>query len=57
MDSSRDPSDEFNNLVDNLKEFTESSAVYIGKVCCPMNEVGDEDDDTAHIKPEAVPQI
>jgi len=43
--------------VDHLKVYTESSAVYVGKVTLPIKKINDNADDTAHINPDAVPQI
>jgi len=57
VDASRDLADDLQSLVDHLMEFSESTSVYIGKVCCPMNKIKEDDDDTAHIKPDGVPYI
>jgi len=35
--------------VNHLKEFTNSSAVYIGKVCNPIKKIKEDDNDKAHI--------
>jgi hypothetical protein len=37
------------SLATYLKEFSNSTAVYIGKLETPKNEVQDADDDTAHL--------
>lgn len=57
VDASRDLSDQLQNLVDHLHEWTESTAVYIGKVTHPINKINDDDDDTAHIIEGATPHI
>ena len=44
-------------MVDHLKECTNSSAVYVGKVTLPIKKINDNADDTAHIIPDAVPHI
>ena len=54
---SKDLEDELQNLVTYLKEHTESTAVYIGKVTRPKKPIKDEDDDTAHLNPDADPEI
>jgi len=36
-------------LADHLKEFTDSTAVYIGKLLSPKRPVGDGDFEDAHI--------
>ena len=54
---SKDLEDELQNLVTYLKEHTESTAVYIGKVVKPKKPITDESDDKAHIDEEAQPQI
>ena len=40
-----------------MKKVSDSTAVYVGKVTMPIKEIKDEDDDTAHIDPNAVAQI
>ena len=42
-------------MVDHLKFVSDSTAVYIGKVVNPIKEINEEDDDHAHIDPNAVP--
>lgn len=46
-----------NTLVNHLKEFTNSTAVYIGKVVKPKKPIKDEDDDKAHINEDAQVQL
>ena len=41
-------------MVDHLKSVSDSTAVYIGKVIQPIKEIKEDDDDTAHIDPNAV---
>lgn len=43
--------------MNHLKFVSESTAVYVGKVVKPIKEIGEEDDDAAHIDPNAVDQI
>jgi hypothetical protein len=45
------------NLVDYLKEFTGSTAVYVGKLTKPYKKISDGDDDTAHLNPAAPEHI
>ena len=40
-------------LTDHLKQFTNASAVYIGKLVSPKRPIKDSDDDTAHLDSEA----
>ena len=40
-------------LADHIKEFTDSTAVYIGKCVAPKKEVGDGDLDDAHLDEHA----
>jgi hypothetical protein len=37
--------------------FTNSSAVYIGKVCNPLKKIKEDDNDKAHIDHDSIPQI
>ena len=37
--NSKDLTDELQNLVDHLKEFTDSTAVYVGKVTKPIKKI------------------
>lgn len=36
-----------------MKEFTQATAVYVGKLVSPKKPITDEDDDKAHIDEEA----
>ena len=53
--------DDLNCMLDELttylKEFTDSTAVYIGKLCYPKKPVDDADDDKAHENDDAEPHI
>jgi hypothetical protein len=40
-----------------LAEFTDSTAVYVGKVVLPINPITDNSDDSAHVMDGAQPQI
>lgn len=53
---SNDLTDQLQDLADFLKEFTNSTAVYIGKLVSPKKPISDDDDDEAHIDNES-PQI
>ena len=55
--ASHDLQDELPAFVDVLQEKTKATAVYIGKVVMPQKPIKDGDDDTAHIDPEAKPEI
>ena len=57
MAESKDLEDELQNLINYLKDNTESTAVYIGKVTKPKKQITDEDNDKAHIDDGAEPQI
>lgn len=46
---SKDLEDELQTLVNHLKEYTGSTAVYIGKIVKPKKAITDEDDEMAHI--------
>lgn len=39
--------------MDFLKQFTKATAVYIGKLVSPKKSIGEADDDTAHLDPDA----
>lgn len=54
---SKDLEDELQTLTNYLKEHTNSTAVYIGKLVKPKKTITDEDDDKAHIDEGAQPQI
>jgi len=41
------------DLADFLKEFTKSTACYIGKLAAPKKAIKEDDDDRAHIDPDA----
>lgn len=41
--------DELDNLSNLLQEFTNATGVYIGKLIPPKKEIGENDDDRAHI--------
>ena len=57
VSESKDLTDNLQDLVNHLKKVSDSTAVYVGKVTMPIKEIKDEDDDTAHIDPNAVAQI
>lgn len=57
VDESKDLEDELQTLVNHLKDFTGSTAVYIGKVVKPKKAITDEDDDKAHVDEAAQPQV
>lgn len=44
--------DNLEQLANFLQEFTDSTGVYIGKLVHPKKEIGEEDDDKAHIDEE-----
>ena len=50
---SEDLGDQLQDLADFLKEFTGATAIYIGKLVSPKKEIGEEDDDRAHLDEEA----
>jgi hypothetical protein len=50
---SHDLTDQLQDLADFLKEFTNSTAVYIGKLVSPKKPISDDDDDEAHIDDES----
>ena len=54
---SKDLTENLQDLVNHLKFVSDSTAVYVGKVVKPIKEINDEDDDAAHIDPNAVDQI
>lgn len=45
---SHDLKDQLQDLAEFLKDFSKSTAVYIGKMVSPKRPIGDEDDDRAH---------
>lgn len=45
-------SDNLEELAAYLKDFTNATGVYIGKLIQPKKEIGDDDDDRAHIDEE-----
>ncbi len=45
---SNDLTDQLQDLADFLKEFTSSTAVYIGKLVSPKRPIKEDDDDRAH---------
>lgn len=57
LKESKDLSDELQNLAEYLKEFTGSTAVYVGKVCKPFKSIKEDADDTAHLDPSAEDHI
>lgn len=50
---SNDLTDQLQDLADFLKEFTDSTAVYVGKLVYPKKPINEDDDDQAHIDNEA----
>jgi hypothetical protein len=44
--------DQLQVLAEFLKDFTKSTAVYIGKMVSPKKPIGDDDDDRAHFDDE-----
>jgi len=40
-------------LANFLSEFTQATSVYIGKQVVPKKKIKEDDDDTAHLDPEA----
>jgi len=53
VEKQHDLNDMLQDMTSYLKEFTESTAVYIGKLCFPKKPVEDGDDDRAHENEEA----
>jgi hypothetical protein len=53
---SNDLADQLQELADFLKEFTNSTAVYIGKLVSPKRPIKEDDDDRAH-KDDDAPKI
>ena len=45
--------DQLQELVEILKDFTKSTAVYIGKLETPKRRIQEDDDDKAHIDDDA----
>ena len=52
LDKSDDLTDNLDELADFLKEFTNSTGVYVGKLIKPLRPIKDDDDDKAHIDDE-----
>lgn len=52
MEKSEDLSDNLDELAAYLKDFTNATGVYIGKLVKPRRDISDEDDDKAHIDDE-----
>jgi hypothetical protein len=50
---SRDLTDQLQDLADFLKDFTKSTACYIGKLVAPKKAIKEDDDDRAHVDPDA----
>lgn len=50
---SKDLTDQLQDLADFLKEFTKSTACYIGKLVAPKKPIKEDDDERAHIDPDA----
>ena len=57
MNASDDLSDNLQELADYLLEFTHATGVYIGRLVTPKKEIGEEDDDAAHLNGEAPKQV
>lgn len=57
VNSSKDLTDQLQDLADFLKEQTQSTAVYIGKLVQPKKPIGPEDDERAHIDEDAKSMI
>jgi len=53
MGESSDLTDQLQDLADYLKDFTHSTAVYIGKLVAPTKKIKEDDDDRAHIDADA----
>jgi hypothetical protein len=45
---SHDLKDQLQDLAEFLKDFSKSTAVYIGKMVAPKRSIGEEDNDEAH---------
>jgi len=54
VEHSEDPSDLLQDFSNYLKDHTDATGVYIGKLIKPLKEIADDDNDEAHIDPEAV---
>ena len=52
LDKSEDLTDNLDELANFLKEFTNSTGVYVGKLIKPLKQIKDDDDDKAHIDEE-----
>ena len=50
---SKDLNDQLQDLADFLKEFTKSTACYVGKLVAPKKSIKEDDDERAHIDPDA----
>ncbi len=48
VSQSHDLKDQLQDLAEFLKDFSKSTAVYIGKMVSPKRAIGEEDDDRAH---------
>lgn len=61
VESSEDLNDNLQDLADHLKEFTNATACYIGKIAKPIKGVSqgmaDDDDEDAHIINGSRPEI
>lgn len=52
LEKSEDLTDNLDELAAYLKDFTGATGVYIGKLIKPRRDIGDDDDDRAHIDEE-----
>lgn len=52
LEKSEDLTDNLDELAMFLKEFTNSTGVYVGKLVKPSKNISDDDDDKAHIDDE-----
>ena len=52
LEKSEDLSDNLDELANFLQEFTGATGVYIGKLEKPRKEIGEDDDDKAHLDRE-----
>lgn len=52
IEKSDDLADNLDELANYIKEFTDATGVYIGKLVHPKKEITDDDDDKAHIDEE-----
>lgn len=53
VEKSQDLADELQSLADHLKENTSATGVYVGKLVKPKKEIKEDDDEDAHVDPEA----